>query len=298
MYASDEALRRNLKLDDDRMSVDPKTPEEELEEGTEKSADDGAGVGEESESEDEDDGAKRYWAVRAKNGVSKAKKKNRLTRDLRLCFKKDVREVKGVERAGEYCNLCLQAKVSKAEAFFTGNVTTQRTHITRFHYQEYLKLCESKNIDPKAHAPHGWKKNDKYVDFNYQKIDGFTVATKKPPAVNKAGLKEFLLELIVDADLSFRFVDRPSLHRTIRYLCPKLNKSDIPGRTCIGNAVLEKVAKLDLIDMELIANIPSHISVIWDGWSTKRRRPFSSLSIQYISSPLPDDPYNWTLMNS
>jgi hypothetical protein len=33
-------------------------------------------------------------------------------------------------------------------------------------------------------------------------LDGFVVAIKKPPPpVTKAGIKEFLLELIVDADL-------------------------------------------------------------------------------------------------
>lgn len=39
----------------------------------------------------------------------------------------------------------------------------------------------------------------------------------------------------------------------VHYLCPKLDENNIPGRTCIGDAVLEKVVKLDSIDMELIA---------------------------------------------
>ena len=41
-------------------------------------------------------------------------------------------------------------------------------------------------------------------------------------------------------------------------------------------------------------NIPSLASVVYDGWSSKRRRPFSSISIQYIHSP-PEDPYDWSL---
>ena len=32
-------------------------------------------------------------------------------------------------------------------------------------------------------------------------MDGFVVAVKKTPPVTKAGIKEYLLELIVDADL-------------------------------------------------------------------------------------------------
>jgi hypothetical protein len=36
------------------------------------------------------------------------------------------------------------------------------------------------------------------------------------------------------------------------------------------------------------------VSIVYDGWSSKRRRPFSSISIQYIHSPQ-EDPYDWTL---
>jgi hypothetical protein len=43
-------------------------------------------------------------------------------------------------------------------------------------------------------------------------------------------------------------------------------------------------------------HIPSLVSIVYDGWSSKRRRPFSSVSIQYIHSP-PDDPHDWSLKN-
>lgn len=41
-------------------------------------------------------------------------------------------------------------------------------------------------------------------------------------------------------------------------------------------------------------NIKSLVSFIFDGWTTKRRRPFTSVSIQYIHSP-DNDPYDWSL---
>jgi hypothetical protein len=44
----------------------------------------------------------------------------------------------------------------------------------------------------------------------------------------------------------------------------------------------------------MVQGIPSRISVIWDGWSTKRRRQYSSFSIQYIDSPL-GNPNLWSL---
>ena len=55
-----------------------------------------------------------------------------------------------------------------------------------------------------------------------KKISAFTVAVKKPPPVFKAGLKEFLLELVVDADL----VSFPSSFGN----CVLINHSVIPIR--------------------------------------------------------------------
>ena len=102
------------------------------------------------------------------------------------------------------------------------------------------------------------------------------------------------------------------MRRLIRYLYPKFNDGNIIKRMCISNLVEDKVAKLDGIDIRLIAvrlflpfvcpaaheaqEIPSRISIVHDGWSTKRRRPFSSICIQYIHSD-PDTPRIWTLKN-
>ena len=164
-------------------------------------------------------------------------------------------------------------------------------------------------------------------------MDGYIVAVKKAdavPPVTKAGLKEFLLELIVDGDLirpiflficmtyfliysykSFRFIERPSFRRLVYYLNPKVKDTDIPKRTCMSDAVMHKVERLDDIDTTLVEvsqtipiisykwliwdqNISSLVSIVWDGWSSKRCRPFSSYSIQYIDSS-PNDPYDWSL---
>ena len=65
------------------------------------------------------------------------------------------------------------AKVSKPGAFFTGNVSALRTHLSRYvlsfifsfsvlkicrnHYTEYLERCKAKNVEAKAHPPKDWK---------------------------------------------------------------------------------------------------------------------------------------------
>ena len=47
-------------------------------------------------------------------------------------------------------------------------------------------------------------------------------------------------------------MERTSFCRLVCYLCPKLTEADIPKRTCMGNAVLEKVERLDDIDMKVL----------------------------------------------
>ena len=93
---------------------------------------------------------------------------------------------------------------------------------------------------------------------------------------------------------SFWSVKCPSFLRLIHYLCPKLNINDIPKHTCMGDVVMEKVAKLDEIDLDLVTGINSLVSIVYNGWSSKRRQSFASYSIQYIYSP-PKDPYHWSL---
>lgn len=69
--------------------------------------------------------------------------------------------------------LSRMAKVSKSGAFFTGNGSALRTHLSRYvllfffsfsglnicrsHYDEYLEGCKAKNVEAKAHPPKDWK---------------------------------------------------------------------------------------------------------------------------------------------
>ena len=47
-------------------------------------------------------------------------------------------------------------------------------------------------------------------------------------------------------------MERASFRHLVGYLCPKLTEANIPKRTCMGNAILEKVERLDDIDMKNI----------------------------------------------
>ena len=47
-------------------------------------------------------------------------------------------------------------------------------------------------------------------------------------------------------------MEHASFLRLVCYLCPKLTEADIPKRTCMGDAILEKVERLDDIDVMII----------------------------------------------
>ena len=38
----------------------------------------------------------------------------------------------------------------------------------------------------------------------------------------------------------------------------------------MGDAVMEKVTKLDEIDLDLVKGIDSLVSIVYDGWSSRR----------------------------
>lgn len=75
-------------------------------------------------------------------------------------------------------------------------------HSPRFHYDAYDEWVTKRGLKAKAKAPAKWKK-DESKEKKQVSIVGFTekkvLAVK--PKVTKAGILEYLIELLVDADL-------------------------------------------------------------------------------------------------
>ena len=111
----------------------------------------------------------------------------------------------------------------------------------------------------------------------------------------------------------FRFVERPAVRDFITFLNHKLQDDDIPHKSSIANTVNGKVLQLEELTLDLVKvcssciklcqslltnqqHIPSKVSTIWDGWSTRKRQPFTSFSISFIDSP-PDNDNLWALKN-
>ncbi|KAM6499174.1 Ribonuclease H-like domain containing protein [Amanita muscaria] len=172
------------------------------------------------------------------------------TRDIRLCYREGTRIIGDEEIAGYFCTFCLNGKPSKGpQGWCTGNVTSRRRHLARKHYEAYVTVCKSNGINPKEGPPEGWKPSK---GFKQRNISEFAVKATKLPKVTKDGIREYLLELIVDCDLPFQFADRSSLRRLLMYINPKLVNTDIPHKSTIAMAVDEKVKKLDEIDRKLL----------------------------------------------
>ena len=85
----------------------------------------------------------------------------------------------------------------------------------------------------------------------------------------------------------FRFVEHPALQDFITFLNHKIKDDDIPHKSSIANAVNGKVLQLESLCSTLLRYvahasicagpylpinkaIPSKVSTIWDGWSTRK----------------------------
>ncbi|SJL04268.1 uncharacterized protein ARMOST_07629 [Armillaria ostoyae] len=204
--------------------------------------------------------SQRWMKVNGATGMQVGKrKKSSETQGIRLVFKKDTRVIKEKATAGHYCQLCLKKGQTKSKSFMTGNVTAQRSHITRSMY-------------PFSGQAQGWKGTS---DSQQTGIKDFSVVkAPPPPPVTKVGSGEYIMDFFADADL--------------------VKETEIPKKTYMGNLVMKKVDVLDGIDRSIVKGITSRISCTFDGWTTHRRRPYNSFTIHWIDSP-PEDPTSWKL---
>lgn len=116
-----------------------------------------------------------------------------------------------------------------------------------------------------------------------------------------------MLRLLIHSK-PFRHVERPAVRGFITYLNHKVRDDDIPHKSAIAGAINAKVIELEQSTLEIIKvcitlylylcppslliipqRIPSKVTPVWDGWSTRKRRPYTSFSISFIDSPPGND---------
>ena len=111
---------------------------------------------------------------------------------------------------------------------------------------------------------------------------------------SKAGLLEYIMELIVTEDEALQLVDKPAFHKLLCYLRPALVEGDIPHRTKLTESV--KARALTVVDVirQRLAKVDSRVSMTFDSWTSIIGDPFFSITGHYIWSP-DDKPQQWEL---
>jgi hypothetical protein len=98
---------------------------------------------------------------------------------------------------GWWCEVCKANNVPLHQCFFKGGISTRRTHIARnpkCHYPIYKDRCEQRGLTMHDRAiPRNCK-----ADVPQATLD--TSLTPKIPAFTKAGLMDYIVELIVAED--------------------------------------------------------------------------------------------------
>jgi hypothetical protein len=91
----------------------------------------------------------------ADNLAAVSRTREERTADVRLIFSRDkkyIHPATGKTLDGHWCKICRDDPSVKHTAFFTGGISTLRTHIARNHVHIYRKRCKAFGIEPNARA--------------------------------------------------------------------------------------------------------------------------------------------------
>ena len=135
-------------------------------------------------------------------------------------------------------------------------------------------------------------KNAQMSNWHQQTLDASL--TPKVPQFTKAGLMDYIVELIVSEDEAFQFVDKGPFHRLLQYLCPSLSDNDIPHCTKTWQEILDPTRFATGCVKETLAHVDSKISITFDSWTSFVGDPFLSVTAHYIDSPI-NKPQEWKL---
>jgi hypothetical protein len=116
----------------------------------------------------------------------------------------------------------------------------------------------------------------------------------KVPQFTKAGLMDYIVELIVSEDEAFQLVDKGPFRRLLQYLRPSLSDNDIPHRTKTRQEILDRTSFAIERIKKALAHVDSKISMTFDSWTSLVGDPFLSVTAHYIDSPV-NKPQEWEL---
>ncbi|THG95518.1 hypothetical protein EW026_g6148 [Hermanssonia centrifuga] len=217
------------------------------------------------------------------------------TRDVRTIFKPDTRLHKdGKEEKGHWCRVCRDRKMKNEDCWFTGGVSSLRTHIKRkwaSHGARYLRKCAEQGLTPNHLAVPKPTTEDLNEGGSKPTLDSFV---KKVPKWTQQGLLDHIVELIVSDDQAFRLVEKAAFRRLLQYQRPQTKDTEIPHHTFVREEIMRKASDVEARLREVFKDIPGQISVTFDAWTSKAYDPYLSVTAHYIDSP-PGKPDEWEL---
>ncbi|KAJ7218355.1 hypothetical protein GGX14DRAFT_390126 [Mycena pura] len=107
-------------------------------------------------------------------------------------------------------------------------------------------------------------------------LDGVVVYQPQVPPFTTAGLRNYMVVLIVTQDEALSIVKNPGFTRFIEYLRPGITDRDIPAK---------------------LFAIPSLVSATHDAWTSSSGIPFININTHHIDAP-PDHPNDWEIVTN
>ncbi|GJF00539.1 hypothetical protein PsYK624_168320 [Phanerochaete sordida] len=224
----------------------------------------------EGDLDDDDDEPLEFKRLRAAIEIERrpAKRpKTDATRDIRGIFKPAERTVDNKTSKGHWCSECRDCGDF---AWFTGGVSSLRMHIRRYwktHGKTYLSKCDDLGISP---HPHAVPPSDTTAPNNsgaaQQTLDSFR--EPGPAKFTNDGLISHLVEIITDADLPIRIVNRGPFRAVLPYLQPSLKEANIPHHIKMREIILEHAHRVADLLREKYKDIPCKISLTFDAWTS------------------------------
>ncbi|KAG1819093.1 uncharacterized protein BJ212DRAFT_1204270, partial [Suillus subaureus] len=100
----------------------------------------------------------------------------------------------------------------------------------------------------------------------------------------KAGLLEYIMELIVTKDKALQLIDKPAFHNLLHYVHPALAESDMPHHMKLMETVKVRAVQVVNVICEHLAKVDSQVSMTFNSWTSIISDPFFSITGHYIWS--------------
>ncbi|KAJ8457093.1 hypothetical protein ONZ45_g18454 [Pleurotus djamor] len=232
--------------------------------------------------------------------AKESRSKQERSADIRTIFKADEKRVNpdtGKEQTGYWCKVCLKNNaILKKDCFFTGSISTLRTHISRRsdHVKIYKDKCAELGIATNWRAIANKESTGPDNGLTQTNLDGVVSHQPRMPPFTYDGLVDHLVEFIASQDEAFRLVDQPAFRQLLKYLRPTLKDDDIPHRNTIRTQVIERAAAVEVKIKAVLKDLPSKVSFTFDAWTSEPGDPFLLVTGHYITAP-PDSPNDWSL---